>query len=187
MVLSGRSGYAPSIGAALLVGAALAWLAATRLRPVLPIASAVYLGACGWLTWREVPVWRSSASAIDAAAARGPESYWVPMTRAYRARDMGSTIEALKQFRLAADLIPFDTEMLSDGAALALAQGDTAAAMRWLRTAVTVNPRARRARTRLISILDARGDARESRRLIEDGLRAEPDQHIWALRLEATR
>jgi hypothetical protein len=180
VVLSGRSVYAPSMGAALLVGAALAWLLATRLRRVALIASACYLGTCAVLTWNEVLVWRGSESAIAAAAERSPNSYWVPMTRAYRARDAGRTAEALTQFRSAADLLPFDSEMLSDGAALALAQGDTAEATRWLRTAIRVNPRARRARARLASVLSAQGDAAGSRRLIEEGLRVEPDQRTWA-------
>lgn len=185
VVLSGRSVYAPSVGMALLVGAALAWLAASPARRVALVAAPAYLCACAVLTWNEVPVWRGSRSAIDAAAVRGPQSYWVPMTRAYRARDGGRTAEALEEFRSAAGLLPFDTEMLIDGASLALASGDTADATRWLRTALEVNPRARRARARLASIVGARGDAAGSRRLLEEGLRLEPDQRTWASRLES--
>ena len=187
VVLSGRSVYAPSVGAALLVGAALAWAAAGRLRQLALAATACYLVACAVLTWQEVPVWRGSSSAIAASAARSPRNYWVPMTRAYMARDDGRPAEALAQFRAAADLLPFDTEMLTDGASLALARGDTADATRWLRTALAVNPRARRARARLASVVDARGGQIESRRLLQEGLRLEPDQRTWALMLDRER
>jgi hypothetical protein len=187
VVLSGRSVYAPSAGAALLIGAALAWVFTTRLRRAALVATAGYLAACAVLTWKEVRVWRDSQSAIDAAAVRSPDSYWVPMTRAYRARDRGQTREALAQFRSAAELLPFDSEMLSDGAALALAQGDTADATNWLRTAVRVNPRARRARVRLALVMRAQGNAVESRRLLEEGLRVEPDQRSWTELLARSR
>lgn len=183
VTLSGRSTYAPSIGGAFLVGAAFAWLAATRARRVALVAVGGYLAACAVLTWKEVPVWRDSQSVIAAAAARGPRSYWAPMTRAYRARDEGRTVEALGYFRTAAELLPFDTEMLSDGASLALAHGDTADATRWLRAALAVNPRARRARARLASLVAAQGKAAESRRLLEEGLRLEPDMRTWAVML----
>jgi Flp pilus assembly protein TadD len=189
-VLSGRSAYAPSMGVALMIGAALArlaatharatGLAATRARAAARVAAGCYLGACAALTWSEVRVWRGSESAIDAAAARDPRSYWVPMTRAYRARDDGHTLEALAYFRSAAELLPFDTEMLTDGASLALAHGDTADATRWLRIAVTASPRARRARARLAAVVGARGDSAGSRQLLEEGLRVEPDQRTWA-------
>jgi hypothetical protein len=183
VVLSGRSVYAPSIGGALLIGVVLARLCATRLRPVAIGATACYLAACAVLTWNEVPVWRGSETAIAAAAARSPESYWVPMTRAYQARNAGQPIEALGHFRQAARLLPFDSEMLTDGAALALSQGDTADATQWLRQAVEANPRARRARMRLVSILEAKGDVTGSRRLLEAGVLAEPEQRTWALML----
>jgi tetratricopeptide (TPR) repeat protein len=151
------------------------------------VAAGCYLAACGLVTWNEVPVWRGSKSVIAAAAARGPRSYWVPMTRAYRARDEGHDLEALGHFRSAAELLPFDTEMLTDGASLALAHGDTADAARWLRTALAVNPRARRARARLVSLAGAGGNVAESRRLLREGLLLEPDQHTWELMLEHQR
>jgi MFS family permease len=179
VALSGRSVYAPSIGAALLIGALLGVLATSRIRQAAPAIAVVFLGWCAVVSWREVPVWRSSEAALRAAEERSPESYWAPMGLAYIAREEGRPDEALRYFTRAASLSPYDWEMLADAAALALTQGDTVIAERWLRTAVTVNPRARRARVWLVALSRARGDTASARRLIEDGLRAEPDMRIW--------
>jgi tetratricopeptide (TPR) repeat protein len=179
VVLSGRSMYTPSIGAALMVGSAVGWLAATRVRPVVPVVAAAYLAWCAAVTWREVPVWKSAPSAIAAARARAPESYWPLMAQAYMARDAGHSDAALADFDAAATLLPFDVEMLTDGAALALSRRDTTRAIPWLRAAIEANPRARRARTRLASVLLARGERDDARRLLADGLRLEPGDATW--------
>jgi tetratricopeptide (TPR) repeat protein len=179
VVLSGRSVYAPSIGAALIVGGAFAWLSATRLRRAVPVIAAVYLAWCAAVTWREVPVWRSAGAAVAAARARAPESYWPVMAQAYIERDAGRTSAALADFTTAASLLPFDVEMLTDGAALALSQRDTTRAIPWLRAAIDANPHARRARTRLASVLLARGERDDARRLLADGLRLEPGDVTW--------
>jgi hypothetical protein len=50
---------------------------------------------------------------------------------------------------------------------------------------VRCTPRAERARTRLYTILRARGDASGARRLLIDGLRLEPEQRAWAASLAA--
>jgi hypothetical protein len=47
------------------------------------------------------------------------------------------------------------------------------------------NPRAARARTRLYTILRARGDTSAARLLLSDGLRLEPQQRTWATSLAA--
>jgi hypothetical protein len=47
------------------------------------------------------------------------------------------------------------------------------------------SPRAARARTRLYTILRARGDTSGARRLLVDGLRLEPQQRTWAASLAA--
>jgi hypothetical protein len=181
VVLSGRSVYAPSIGAALIVGVSLHVMGATRVRRLVPVAAGSFLAWCAAVSWREVPVWKSSATALHAAEERSPESYWGPMGLAYLARDEGRPEEALKHFTRAAELSPYDWEMLSDAAALALTHGDTARAERWLRTAVTVNPLARRARARLVTLSRARGDSAAVRQLLGEGLRAEPDQRTWVI------
>lgn len=187
VALSGRSVYAPSIGAALLVGALLAWGAGTRARRLVPLAAAGCLLWSAFITWNEVPVWRSSASVLVAAAERGPESYWVHRGQAYAARDAGRPDEAVRHFRMAADLFPLDWEMLTDGATVALAQRDTAAAVRWLHAAIAAYPRSVRARTRLASVTRARGDSAGARRLIEEGLRLDPEQRTWARMLGPVR
>lgn len=181
VVLSGRSVYAPSIGAALIFGALLRAATATRVRKFVPMAAALFLAWCAVVSWRDVPVWKSSATALHTAEERSPESYWGPMGLGYLARNEGRPDEALRYFTRAAELSPYDWEMLSDAAALALARGDTASAERWLRTAVTVNPLARRARARLVAVSRARGDTAIVRQLIDDGVLAEPDQRTWRI------
>ena len=148
VAVSGRGMYAPSIGTALLSGALLAALA-RRAPSVAGIVATGYLLACAVVTVREGPVWRSSASALAAAEARGPDSYWVPRGRAYLARDAGRPAEALGYFRRAATLMPVDWEMLTDGATVALAAHDTVDAERWLAAAVAAHPGTGRARVRL--------------------------------------
>ena len=140
---------------------------------------ATYLVWCAVVTWREVPIWKSSAAVVAVARARAPENYWPPKALAYLARDAGRNESALAQFGIAANLLPLDWEMLTDGASLALARHDTALALPWLRAAIDANPAARRARTRLAAVLLARGKDKDARLVLLEGLRLTPDNATW--------
>jgi tetratricopeptide (TPR) repeat protein len=159
VVLAARTLYAPSIGAGLVVGSALAWLWATRARVVVPYAVAALAAASFLATWREVPVWGSSRSVLIAMGERQPNSYRVPLYWAYVALRQGRNPDALAQFRIAVARFPADHEMLIDGAEVALMTQDTTLAIAWLREALEVSPRSTRARSRLTAILRARGDS----------------------------
>lgn len=186
VLLAGRNLYTPSIGAELLLGAVVASLLRTRVRRLVPYGVAVAASATLLVTWREVPVWRSSRTVFTAAGERDPLNYRVPVYWAYHARDAGRDVEALKQFRAAEALFPADWEMLTDGATVALRLGDTTTAIAWMREAVEVHPRSARARTRLAAVLRARGDTSASLKLLRDGLAIEPSQRHWAIVLQSS-
>jgi hypothetical protein len=181
VVLSGRTLYAPALGAAVLVAALVSLL--ERRGPVwrvaMPAGAAVLL-ASAVASWRESAVWQSSGSAIAAMQARHPDDYRSYLHLAYTARDSGRDVEAIEHFRAAAARFPGDPEMLTDGATVALRLRDTVTARAWLERAVAVSPRAARARTRLFGVLLARGDSAAARRLLVEGLEREPGQRAWA-------
>ncbi len=188
VVLAGRNLYAPSIGALLLVGAAIAAALATRASRLVPYAVATLALLSLAATWREVPVWRSSDAVFAATSERDPGNYRAPMYHAYVARDGGRREQALAQFRLAAERFPADPEMLTDGATVALALHDTASAVSWLRSAVDAQPLAARARARLAGVLRAQGDSAGATALLIEGARVDPAQRQWkALADESTR
>jgi tetratricopeptide (TPR) repeat protein len=177
--LTARTLYAPSIGAALMAGAGLAWLAdrGTRALPVIALATACIASA--WIDAREVRVWRDTPSVIATMVSRRADNYRGHELLAYAERDARDDRGALPHFARAIDLFPGDAELLTDAAAVALRLRDSTAAERWLTTAVQESPRAARARTRLYSILLARGDTSAARRLLVEGLRLEPEQRSW--------
>jgi hypothetical protein len=179
VVLAGRTLYAPSVGALLIVGGLVAWLFRVRARPLVPFAVAAAAACSFVVTWREVPDWRSTESALRAMAEHQPDNYRVPMFRAYAARHDGRQEDALAYFRVAMACFPSDWEMATDAAAVALSVHDTAQAVAWLQAALDAHPRAVRARTRLFGVLRAQGDVLGAERLLRDGLRAEPTQRRW--------
>jgi Flp pilus assembly protein TadD len=183
--LTARTLYAPSIGAALMAGGALAWLASRGARPLLAAVVAMVCVASAVVDARETRVWRDTPSVIAAMVARRADNYRGHELLAYSVRDAGDDRGALPHFARAIALFPGDAELLTDGAVVALRVRDTSTAGRWLITAVQRSPRAARARTRLYTILRARGDASGARRLLIAGLRLEPQQRTWALSLAA--
>jgi hypothetical protein len=156
VVLAPRTLYAPSIGAGLVVGAALTWMLATRARVVLPYAVILLAALAAAVTWREVPVWRNSHTALLAMGEHQPDNYRVPTYWAYVALRRGDREQALAQFRVAVSRFPADHEMLIDGAEVALSTHDTTLAIDWLRTALDVSPRSSRARSQLRAIMRGR-------------------------------
>jgi hypothetical protein len=182
VVLSGRTHYASSIGAGLVLGAVLAaamggrWLWMRRAVPYVVATVGVWAFV---VTWREVPVWRDTNAVGAAMVARQPDDYRSYRALAYSARDGGRPAEAIVHFRAAITRFPAEPEMLTDGAAVALQLHDTVTATAWLRLAVATSPRAVRARTRLFGILRARGDTAAAQQLLRDGLRESPGQRTW--------
>jgi hypothetical protein len=160
VVLAPRTLYAPSIGAGLVVGSMLAWLWTTRARVVLPYAVTALAVSAFLITWREVPVWRSSRTALLAMGEHQPDSYRVPMFWGYVALREGRDADALAQFRIAAGRFPLDHELLTDAAGVALRAQDTTQAIAWLREALKARPRSTRARSQLAAILRACGEER---------------------------
>lgn len=179
VLLSGRNLYAASLGSGLLVAAAFAHLAATRVRMAVMFLAPAVAASAALVTWREVPTWRSTDAVAAVLDERQPGNYRVARMRAYEARTAGRDAESLAHFRAAVDRFPADWEMVTDGAAVALRVRDTATAIAWLESAIAARPRAARARTRLADVLLARGDSASAKRLLREGLRIEPGQRIW--------
>jgi hypothetical protein len=183
--LTARTLYAPSIGAALMMGGVLGWLAARGARPLLvaTVAMLCIVTVSAEVDAREVRVWRDTPSVIAAMVERRPDNYRGHELLAYAVRDAGNDRGALPHFARAIELFSGDAELLTDAATVALRVRDTSTAERWLTMAVQGSPRAARARTRLYAIVRARGDTSRARRLLVDGLRMEPDQRSWAILL----
>ncbi len=183
--LTARTLYAPSLGAALIVSGVLARLASRGARAVCVAAVAALCVVSAIVDAREVHVWRDTPSVIAAMVARRADNYRGHELLAYSKRDAGDDRAALPHFARAIALFPGDAELLTDAAVVALRVRDTSSAERWLTTAVQGSPRAARARTRLYTILRARGDTSGARRLLAEGLRLEPEQRTWAMSLAA--
>jgi len=184
VVLSGRTLYAPALGAAVLVAALVprSWRSPHVRNAGFGVAGA-FLLACAVVSWRESLVWRSTSSVIAEMQRRHPDDYRSYLHLAYTARDSGNDAEALAHFRQAAVRFPGDPEMLTDAATVSLRLRDTVTAHAWLAQAVKVSPRAARARARLYGLLLARGDSAEARRLLVHGLVLEPGQRTWTAHL----
>jgi hypothetical protein len=182
--LTARTLYAPSIGAALMAGGVLAWLARGG-RPLLAATIATVCVASAVVDAHEVRVWRDTPSVIAAMVDRRPDNYRGHELLAYSIRDAGDDRRALPHFARAIELFSGDAELLTDAAVVALRVRDSSTAERWLTTAVQGDPRAARARTRLYTMVRARGDTNGARRLLVDGLRLEPQQRTWASSLAA--
>ena len=177
--LTARTLYSPSLGAAMMAGALVAWVATTRARTlVVPALTAVCaLGAL--MTWRETRVWRDTPSVITTMITRRPDNYRGHELLAYAARDAGRLDESVAHFGHAIALFPRNAELLTDAATVALRTHDSTTAVQWLETALGVSPRSARARTRLFAITRARGDSARAREILRTGLRLEPGQRTW--------
>jgi protein O-mannosyl-transferase len=179
VVLAGRTLYVASIGAAFL----LAWVLTSpiaRGAPVLVAGGAIICALVGaTLSWQETVVWRSNDSVITTMMERHPDDYRSYLHLAYIMRDQGRQEESLIRFRQATARFSCDSEMLTDAATVALRVRDTSTARAWLERAIEVNPRASRARTRLVGVLRVQGDTARARQLLIDGVSLEPDQREW--------
>jgi hypothetical protein len=168
VVLTGRTLYAPSIGAALVLGAAIAWCAQSNARRLVTPVLALTACVAAFTMWREVAVWHDTPRVLAALGERQPQDYRVPMFAAYAARDSGRGAEALAGFHVVFARFAGDPEVLTDAATVALAQRDSATATMWLREAIALKPSAGRARVRLAGVLRANGDSASARRLLAE-------------------
>ncbi|MFL5582623.1 MAG: tetratricopeptide repeat protein [Gemmatimonadaceae bacterium] len=185
IVLAERTLYSPSIGACLLVGAlaAAAWSAEGRAPRSARVAARVALLAWGaaaaLIVVPESAVWRDDDTVAAAMLARAPDSYRAQTFAGARAQARGDRATALRRYREAVRLFPEDATTLYAAASLAIPAGDTAAATAWLRHAVELDPSIRRPRTMLARLLMAGGNRDEAVRVLDDGLRREPEQRVW--------
>lgn len=186
VVLTGRTLYAPALGAAVLVAAGVARARTLNGSRMLRVAFAALLITYGARSWSESAVWRSNASAIAAMQTRHPGDYRPYLLLAYAARDAGRPVDAMMHFRQAASRFPGDPEMLTDAATVALSLHDTTSARGWLSQAVAVHRDASRARTRLAGVLLKQGDRTAARRLLVEGLSLQPAQPVWTSMLAQT-
>jgi hypothetical protein len=179
VVLTGLTLYVASIGAAFVMAYVLSSPIARRVPMLAASVATVCLMVGAWLSWQETAVWRSTDSVIATMMARHPDDYRSYSHLAYAMRDRGRHQESLARFRQATARFSGDSEMLTDAATVALRVSDTTTARAWLETAVAIDPRAARARTRLIGVLRVQGDTARARRLLIEGLAVEPDQQQW--------
>ena len=181
VVLSGRTLYAPSIGVALLVAAAAAWVASSSVA-VRRVAVGVTLSwalVAAWCSVRESVAWRDADIIGRTMLTRQPKSYRSHVYVAEVARLRGDDRSALEHYRVAVDLFPRDGHQLYSAAATALATGDTVSATDWLERAIALTPNHWMARTRAVKLALTRGDSLHARALLDEGLRRVPDQRTW--------
>lgn len=181
VVLSGRTLYAPSIGIALLAGAAAAVVVrlSVAMRSIAAIAALAWSVLAAGLSLRESVVWRDSDAVGRAMLARQPRSYRSHVYLAEIARLRGDAHAALAHYRTALDLFPRDGYQLYSAASTALVTGDTTAAARWLEHAIELAPGHWMARTRAVKLALARGDTVYASALLDRGLALSPDQRTW--------
>ena len=161
--------------------------AAHGLASARPLVRRAALAAAGlWcavgagFAWRDVPVWDSTATVVQAFVERNPESYFGWMLRGDQYLRTNDRPQALAAYRRALALFDQDSRLVQATAMQMLFAGDTANAESWLRTAVTRWPGWGRPRTVYARLLVTRGQREEALQVLEAGLRLEPDQRAWA-------
>jgi tetratricopeptide (TPR) repeat protein len=178
IILAERALYPASVGAALVLAAAIA--AVDRWRPQAASAVLVLLAGVGAaVTMRDLPAWRDSRAVFEAMTTRNPESYraWWYLAEERQSRgDRAGAYDALGESLRHFDL---ETKILHRAAQYALANADTARAITWLDRALEIDVWGRRARTLRVMIAMRQGDLDVARRLLDAGLAFEPDQRTW--------
>ena len=186
IVLAERTLYTPSIGIVLLLASAFALVPAAGLAHKLALtASGVLLGVSAAISARDVPVWDRTATAVHAFVTRSPDSYlgWMYQGNVYVLRSQRDS--AIVAYERGLSLFDRDHRLVHAAATQELLAGDTARAERWLEHALARWPASRRSRTVLVRIKVGEGKGDEARKLLEDGLALEPDQHGWARLLDS--
>ena len=190
IVLAERTLYAPSVGIVLLLATvatpALASVRAVTRRLALG-AAALWCGASAGLAWRDVPVWDSTRSVVQAFTERSPESYagWMFLGNVHMLRDERPA--ALAAYKHPLTLFDQDHRLVHAAAMQMLFAADTAGAEHWLRTALERWPSARRSRTVFARVLVRRGKGAEAIAVLDAGLKIEPDQRGWVTLRDSLR
>ena len=180
VLLAERILYLPSVAFALLV--AFAWDAvarrtdspapeARRSRTLALALCAVLAVWFGWRTWQRNPDWKTTASVIDSVIRDHPESYraqWHAAALAYR---LGDTEAAVYHWEMSRRMWSRDAGMLSDYASYYMQRRDFAQARPLLRAAYELDPGNMRIVAGLAVAELGTGNADESVRVAEYGLR----------------
>ena len=190
VVIAERTLYSPSIGVALIVGAGAAALwqrigKRSRVAPVamarlaMGVAMAVFVVASLVLAETSIPIWKDSPTVFAAIRERAPTSYRGYYLEADAERDRGEVEPAHRDYSLAFARFSGDLGMLHHAGLNALAVRDTAAAIGWLSHALSLDSTQLTPRTALAQLYLHRGDTVAARKLLQDGVRIEPDQRVW--------
>ncbi len=183
VVLADRNLYAPSVSVAWLAGLVVAetWALAPTMVAIVVGAVLAWSGACAW---RDMPVWHDTERVVDAFVARAPTSWVGWLYRGQSRLWHGRRDEAKADFDRGLAVFDREARLLYERAVLALRDGDTTRAIAWLDQAVTVRPKANRARQVLLDVLAKKGLGARADKVLRDGLRVAPDQRRWRAALE---
>ncbi len=192
VVVAERTLYSPSIGVALIVGAGVVTLwkavpgsSAAGSVGVVMVRTAMIAGAGVFaffalaFSQASIPIWRDSATAFAAIRERAPTSYRGYYLEADAERGRREVAAAHHDYGLAIDRFSGDIALLHHAGLNALAAHDTAAALRWLSRALAIDSTQLTPRTDLAQLYLHRGDTLDARKLLQDGVRIEPDQRTW--------
>jgi hypothetical protein len=167
IVIAERTLYSPSVGVALLEGAALAALGTTR--PRLAVGTLVVILLVSITATRPaIPTWTDTSSVFAAMRDRAPDSYRGYALSAAESDNAGDHTTARRYYARAIGLFSRDPNVLRAASANALLVGDTAMALACLRRAVSTDPADSLARTALATLLAQRGDTAGARQLRHD-------------------
>lgn len=178
VVVAERTLYSPSVGVALVYGAALAIAWQTRRWVIVGLAGALAAVALV-LTVTTVPIWHDSPTVFAAMRARAPESYKTYSLSAAEQEATNNHAAAHPYYVQSLALFSHDPTVLQDAAANALTIRDTTDALNWYDRALAADSAALRARTALAALLIHRADTARARTLLQDGLRRFPNQRTW--------
>jgi len=178
VVVAERTLYSPSVGVALVYGAALAIAWQTRRWLIMGLAGALAAVALVF-TITTVPIWHDSPAVFAAMRVRAPESYKTYSLSAAEQEATNNPAAAHRYYMQSLALFSHDPTVLQDAAANALTLRDTTDALNWYDRALAVDSTTLRARTALAALLIHRGDTTRARVLLEDGLRRSPNQRTW--------
>lgn len=178
LIVAERTLYSPSIGVVLLMGLAVQLVWESKHRGAVTLAT-LWVAPALWLSLREIPIWASSERVYETMRVRAPDSYKAHFLVGNMRVDAGRMAEATTEYATAITLFDGDPQILYAAGAHAMRMGDTTHALAWLGKSVSIDPKNRRARGSLVRLLLARGDTLIAKRLLDDGLKREPDLILW--------
>ncbi len=182
IVVADRTLYSPSIGVALIAGAAIA--AAWSARQWLHVAGAALIMATGAVfTVSSLGAWRDSQTAFTAIRDRSPASFIGHYMVAKVEDSQGDAQAAGIEYAHALALTPHNAPLLYMAGANALRRRDTTAAFALLSRSVTLGPTSARARTALATLTLTLGDTATAIRLLRAGLALDPTERVWQMEL----